>query len=135
MGSNKSGFQLDGNDEDSNLYFTVRFIASKYLHQELDDTISADPGFSANRAIEVASETELRSPMTTHEFVGRIKRSPKKNKKKKNSSEEDDDESKEEKRNKKKDKSSEEDDDESEESNEEMSGDGTNDTEDSEEDD
>merc|ERR1712045_390651 len=85
-------------------------IASKYLHQELDDTISADPGFSANRAIEVASETELRSPMTTHEFVGRIKRSPKKNKKKKNSSEEDDDESKE--------------------SNEEMSGDGTNDTED-----
>merc|ERR1711971_1236055 len=114
MGSNKSGFQLDGNDEDSNLYFTVRFIASKYLHQELDDTISADPGFSANRAIEVASETELRSPMTAHEFVNRIKRGPKKNKKK-NSSEEDDDES--------------------EESNEEMSGDGTNDTEDSEEDD
>merc|ERR1711971_952721 len=109
-------------------------IASKYLHQELDDTISADPGFSANRAIEVASETELRSPMTAHEFVNRIKRGPKKNKKK-NSSEEDDDESKEGKKNKKKDKSSEEDDDESEESNEEMSGDGTNDTEDSEEDD
>merc|ERR1711971_1436588 len=108
MGSNKSGFQLDGNDEDSNLYFTVRFIASKYLHQELDDTISADPGFSANRAIEVASETELRSPMTAHEFVNRIKRGPKKNKKK-NSSEEDDDESKEGKKNKKKDKSSEED--------------------------
>merc|ERR1719468_1045774 len=107
-------------------------IASKYLHQELDDTISADP---ANRAIEVSSETKLRSPMTAQKFVNRIKRSPKKNKKKKDSSEEEEDESKEDKKNKKKDKSSEEDDYESEESNEEMSGDGTNDTEDSEEDD
>merc|ERR1719264_719500 len=93
-------------------------IASKYVHQELEDTLSVDPGFSASRAIEVASESEFRSPMTAHEFVNRIKRSPKKNKKKNKSSEESEesDES---------DESSEE----SEESNEETSGDGTDDTE------
>ena len=76
--SNKSGFQLDGNDEGSNIYFTVcchrqqiftsgvgkifvliRQSTYKCINNQ-DDTISADPGFSANRAIEVASETELR---------------------------------------------------------------------------
>ena len=71
--SNKSGFQLDGNDEGSNLYFTVRchrqqvftsgvgkiFVLIQSTNKCItyqDDTISADP---ANRAIEVASETEL----------------------------------------------------------------------------
>merc|ERR1719264_1064071 len=87
-------------------------IASKYVHQELEDKLSVEPGFSANRAIEVAVETEFRGPMTAHEFVNRIKRSPKKNKKKNKSSEESD-----------------------EESDEETSGDGTDDTENSEEDD
>merc|ERR1719154_554842 len=99
-------------------------IASKYVHQELEDKLSVEPGFSANRAIEVASESEFRSPMTAHEFVNRIKRSPKKNKKKNKSSEESDEESDESKESK-----------ESNESNEEMSGDGTNDTENSKEDD
>merc|ERR1719458_1275373 len=68
----------------------VAVIASKYVHQEMEDTPSVDPGFSANGAIEVASETEFRGPMTAHEFVNRIKRSPKKNKKKNKSSEESD---------------------------------------------
>ena len=71
--SNKSGFQLDGNDEGSNLYFTVRCHRQQVFTSGVgkifvfmqstikcityqDDTISADP---ANRAIEVASETEL----------------------------------------------------------------------------
>merc|ERR1719154_144698 len=90
-------------------------VASKYVHQELEDKLSVEPGFSANRAIEVAVETEFRSPMTAHEFVDRIKRSPKKNKKKNKSSEESDEESDESK--------------ESNESNEETSGDGTDDTE------
>merc|ERR1712010_30119 len=95
----------------------VAVIASKYVHQEMEDTPSVDPGFSANGAVEVASETEFRGPMTAHEFVNRIKRSPKKNKKKNKSSEESDesDESKESE--------------ESEESSEETSGDGTDDTE------
>merc|ERR1719239_1359124 len=96
-------------------------IASKYVHQELEDKLSVEPGFSANRAIEVASESEFRGPMTAHEFVSRIKRSPKKNKKKNKSSEESDEDS---------DESNE-----SNESNEETSGDGTDDTENSEEDD
>merc|ERR1719154_222306 len=90
-------------------------IASKYVHQELEDKLSVEPGFSANRAIEVASESEFRSPMSAHEFVNRIKRSPKKNKKKNKSSEESDEDSDESK--------------ESNESNEETSGDGTDDTE------
>merc|ERR1719154_749113 len=51
-------------------------IASKYVHQELEDKLSVEPGFSANRAIEVASESEFRSPMSAHEFVNRIKRRP-----------------------------------------------------------
>merc|ERR1719239_98898 len=99
-------------------------IASKYVHQELEDTLSVEPGFSASRAIGVASESEFRSPMTSHEFVNRIKRSPKKNKKKNKSSEESDEESDESKESN-----------ESNESNEETSGDGTDDTENSKEDD
>ena len=72
--SNKTGFQSDGDDEGSNLYFTVRchrqqiftsgvgkiFVLIQSTYKCItyqDDTISADP---ANRAIEVASETELR---------------------------------------------------------------------------
>merc|ERR1719512_111182 len=95
-------------------------IASKYVHQELEDKLSVEPGFSANRAIEVASDSEFRGPMTAHEFVNRIKRSPKKNKKKNKSSEESD-ESKESNESNG-----------SNESNEETSGDGTDDTENSE---
>merc|ERR1719397_1362873 len=98
-------------------------IASKYVHQELEDKLSVEPGFSATRAIEVASETEFRGPMSAQEFVNRIKRSPKKNKKKNKSSEESDESDESDESN------------ESNESNEETSGDGTDDTENSEEDD
>merc|ERR1719458_2040295 len=84
-------------------------IASKYVHQEMEDTPSVDPGFSANGAIEVASETEFRGPMTAHEFVNRIKRSPKKNKKNKTSEESDEsDESNESKESEESEESSEE---------------------------